>query len=233
MLSNSWNVPVPLLVDDEYLSVHGEGEQPPEVPSRLGLFVSSCKLFEILHEILLNFYAEDSGIRNSQHLESDAYAQEIIGDVLSFNRRLDVFRESIPQYLRTTRTSHITISEKNSCVNLQQQVLYCRYEASRFEGLLKWLSILDFCTLDCYRYALYFFRLQKASDKALFNCQNRKIRRFRWMQRLSGIVAIRVSQRPMILLGQYISILIQLTKALDGIVFTVRHIAESSRPNSY
>ena len=129
MLSNSWNVPVPLLVDDEYLSVQGEGEQPPEIPSRLGLFVSSCRLFEILHEILLKFYAEDSGIRNAQHPEPDAYAREIIGDVLNYNRRLDMFRESIPAYLRTTGTSHITISEKNSCVHLQQQVLYCRYTA--------------------------------------------------------------------------------------------------------
>jgi hypothetical protein len=131
MLSNSWNVPVPLLVDDEYLSIQGEGTQPLDVPSRLGLFVSSCKLFEILHEILLNFYAKDSGTRNSKHLDPDAYAREIIGDVLSYNRRLDMFRDSIPEYLRTVRTSHITISEKNSCVNLQQQVLYCRYTAAQ------------------------------------------------------------------------------------------------------
>lgn len=132
MLSNSWNVPVPSLVDDEYLFIQGEGTQPPDVLSRLGLFVSSCKLFEILHEILLNFYAEDSGLRNSKHSDPDTYAREIIGDVLSYNRRLDMFRDSIPEYLRTTRTSHITIAEKNSCVNLQQQVLYCRYTAARY-----------------------------------------------------------------------------------------------------
>ena len=127
MLSKSRNVPVPSLIDDEYLCVQGEGFQPPDVPSRLGLFVSSCKLFEILHEILSDFYAEDSGIGLPKQLESKPHAREIVVDILKFNRRLDEFIDSIPEYLRATGSSHVVVSEKNSCVNLQQQVLYCRY----------------------------------------------------------------------------------------------------------
>ena len=130
MLSNSWKVPVPLLIDDEYLSLHGEGGQPPNVPSRLGLFVSSCHLFEILHEILSNFYAEDTGAAASKSSDSDPHAGDILADVLKYNRLLDKFHESIPEYLRATTSSYIAVSEKNSCVNLQQQVLYCRYSTS-------------------------------------------------------------------------------------------------------
>jgi hypothetical protein len=131
MLSNSWNVPIPLLIDDEYLSVQGEGVQPPDVPCRLGLFVSSCKLFEILHDILFSFYAKDPGMGLSKQLESDPGARDLLKDALDYNRRLDKFNDSIPEYLRTATSSHITVSEKNSCVNLQQQVLYCRYACSR------------------------------------------------------------------------------------------------------
>jgi hypothetical protein len=130
MLTSSGNVPIPLLIDDEYLSVQAVGVQPSEVPSRLGLFVSSCKLFEILHDILSNFYAESSGSGLSKQLESGGDARHLLVDVLNYNRRLDKFNDSIPEYLRTSRTSQIVVSEKNSCVNLQQQVLYCRYTSS-------------------------------------------------------------------------------------------------------
>lgn len=133
MISNAWNVPVPLLIDDEYLNIEGEGVQPPAVPSRMGLFVSSCKLFEILHDVLSTFYAGDAGTRNAKQIETEILPQEIIENVLSYNRRLDSFKKSIPEYLRTERTSHITVSSKNSCINLQQQVLYCRY--IEFRGL--------------------------------------------------------------------------------------------------
>ena len=149
MLSKSWKVPVPLLIDDEYLSVQGEGVQPSKIPSRLGLFVSSCKLFEILHEILSNFYIGDSSVGLLKQQESELDQREIIMDVLDYNRRLDKFSDSIPEYLRTTRSSQVIFSEKNSCVNLQQQVLYCRYVSfPRFTILRRQVNVLDSCIPD-------------------------------------------------------------------------------------
>lgn len=127
MISSPSHVPVPLLIDDEYLLVEGEGEQPPDVPSRLGLFVSSCKLFEILHEILYNFYGEESGNGLLEQFKSDSRARDILVEVLDYNRRLDRFSNTIPEYLQTNESSGIVFSQKNSCINLQQQVLFCRY----------------------------------------------------------------------------------------------------------
>jgi hypothetical protein len=127
MLSKSWKVPVPLLIDDEHLSVDGTGVQPPDIPSRLGLFVSSCELFEILHDILATFYVDESGADSSKQLHPQTPGRDIITDVLSFNRRLDEFVESIPEYLHVTEISQVIVSEKNTCIHLQQQVLYCRY----------------------------------------------------------------------------------------------------------
>lgn len=116
MLQDAANIPIPLTIDDEFLRSDGEeGLQPMDVPSRLGLFVSSCKLFEHLAEILRTFYTANP--------EPD----DLIEIVLRLNRRLDSFAKSVPDYLQTSEVSPLVVSEKNSCVSLQQQVLYCRY----------------------------------------------------------------------------------------------------------
>jgi len=116
MLQDAGKVPIPMLIDDEFLRDDGEeGHQPTDVPSRLGLFVSSCTLFEHLAEILRTFYTASS--------EPD----DLVEIVLRLNRRLDSFAKSVPDYLQTSEVSPLVVSEKNNCVSLQQQVLYCRY----------------------------------------------------------------------------------------------------------
>lgn len=87
MVNKSYNTPVPFLIDDEYLRSEGEGTQPSQVPSHLGLFVSSCKLFEILADILSTFYASDRSTRLDR--ESKSCVEDMISNVLNFNRRLD------------------------------------------------------------------------------------------------------------------------------------------------
>lgn len=116
MLPDAGKVPIPLVIDDEYLRDDSEdGIQPAGVPSHLGLFTSSCKLFEYLGEILKAFYVGESE------------PQDMIEKALRFNGRLDEFANSVPSYLQMSQVSRMVISEKNSCVSLQQQVLYCRY----------------------------------------------------------------------------------------------------------
>lgn len=122
MVNKSFSTPVPAQIDDEYLQKDGSGTQPPSSPSRLGLFVFSCKLFEILADILSTSYAG----RTSTDSHSESSVQDLISDVLSFNRRLDDFIVSLPGYLNTTRSVQVSVNEKNSHINLQQQVLYCR-----------------------------------------------------------------------------------------------------------
>ncbi|KAF4463549.1 fungal trans domain containing protein [Fusarium albosuccineum] len=100
MISTSWNVPFPSLIDDEYLSLDGEGTQPQGIPSRLGLLVWSSKLFLILDDILLNFNAPHPSKSVDTMTEKDFSVQQIISDVLTLNRRIDKFSESIPAYLR-------------------------------------------------------------------------------------------------------------------------------------
>lgn len=122
MVNKSNSTPIPSPIDDDYLQKIGEGIQPTSVPSRLGLFVYSCRLFEILADILSSFYADGT----NGHEDSSQSIQDMVLEVLKFNRRLDSFVESIPDYLRTDRSVELTFNEKNSYINLQQQVLYCR-----------------------------------------------------------------------------------------------------------
>jgi hypothetical protein len=127
MISKKWNIPIPLLIDDEYLRSDGdEGVQPTGTASRMGLFVYSCHLFELLAEILESFYIEDSESKLPKQSSATIPEEVMIAHALDFNRRLDRFADSIPEDLQTSQISQIVASERNSHVNLQQQVLYCR-----------------------------------------------------------------------------------------------------------
>ena len=120
MINKTYSTPIPSMIDDEHLSTMSEGSQPPGIPSRLGSFASSCKLFEILADILSSFY---SGIHDT---DAEPSVPDMISEVLTYNRRLDSFIASIPEYLKTKHSPVVVVSEKNTCTNLQQQVLYCR-----------------------------------------------------------------------------------------------------------
>ncbi|KAJ4322522.1 hypothetical protein N0V84_004768 [Fusarium piperis] len=127
MISTSWHVPLPSLIDDEFLSADGQGEQPQDRPSRLGLLVWSSKLFLILDEILLSFYAPHPQKSVDIMAENDLNVRQIISDVMSLNRRIEEFFDSIPEYLRLEAGSELTIPEQQEVsVTIQKQILNCR-----------------------------------------------------------------------------------------------------------
>lgn len=90
MIDKAHTIPIPAMIDDDYLSDREEARQPPGIHSRLGLFVYSCKLFEILEDILDLFYRDTGSHRSANGANQVA---EIVTPVLDFNRRLDSFLE--------------------------------------------------------------------------------------------------------------------------------------------
>ncbi|RSL46449.1 hypothetical protein CEP54_013847 [Fusarium duplospermum] len=126
MISTSWHVPLPSLIDDEYLSADGEGEQPQDRPSRMGLLIWSSKLFLILDEILLSFYAPHPQKSVDTMSEGDLNVQQIISDVMVLNRRIEEFFDSIPEYLRLEPGSEFTPDQQELSVTIQKQILNCR-----------------------------------------------------------------------------------------------------------
>jgi hypothetical protein len=125
MTSGSPEVPKPLIIDDEYLAVEGEGRQPDGCPSRLALFVSSSRLYDILDEILARLYQKR---RDQQAVPaSDSSLQQPLATILALNTRLESFLDSIPEYLQSTSPAMSPFTmETAGHIRLQQQILQCR-----------------------------------------------------------------------------------------------------------
>ena len=124
MINRPNDVPLPLMIDDEYLSNSHEGEQPQSIPSRLGAFVFSRKLFDLLG-LVLSFLSSPALNATTQTKDLGPVG-DILAQVLELNRKLDVFSESVPPYLRKTETTSPFTAANDNHVHLQQRVLHCR-----------------------------------------------------------------------------------------------------------
>lgn len=123
MIEKQIDVPVPALVDDEFLRDRGTGVQSAGVPSRLGMFVSSSPLLELLEEILERFYRHGTSVKGQS---GSPDTTDLVTPVLVLNRKLDDFAETIPEYLRVFDKGG-TPGRTEDHVQLQQQVLFNRY----------------------------------------------------------------------------------------------------------
>lgn len=127
MISARSGVPIPSLIDDEYLRVQGEGTQPAGTPSGLGLLAYSSRLFVILDDILSDFYSSNPGCNVTEMAADEIQVQKILSDIMSRNRRLDEFLEQIPDYMRyETSASRNMSSFQERSVEIQRQILHCR-----------------------------------------------------------------------------------------------------------
>jgi hypothetical protein len=125
------DVPLPDILDDEQLADGNLGAQP-EKPSRLGLFVYSSRLFELMGEILDRFYRHGAPKRD---------AADIVTSALEFNRRLDDFAANLPEHLRVLGQNEPASPPTEDYVQLQRQVLNCRFLYVRLQSLRPLLEI--------------------------------------------------------------------------------------------
>lgn len=104
--TGSWNVQEPAIIDDQYLSTEGEGVQPLGLHSRMYLFVYSLRLFDIMDEILSEFYLLQGGKSGSNSSKFfDPWSVRVLGNILTINGKLDDFRDSVPQILKDVHES--------------------------------------------------------------------------------------------------------------------------------
>ena len=151
MISTTWEVPFPSLIDDEYLSIQGEGEQPHGIPSRLGLCIWSSKLFLILDDVLRRLYTHHAQKSAIPSAEAEVSTQETVSDVLVLHRRLDQFFESIPTYLHP-QTNPESWQHGEASVIIQRQVLYCRLVFYLFSPT-ELLQVTNVCNPGIYMFA--------------------------------------------------------------------------------
>ncbi|VUC32115.1 unnamed protein product [Clonostachys rosea] len=124
MIYGHSKIPLPLMVDDEYLLEDGEGSQPHE-PAQMSSFVYSCKLFDILNEILSSFYADKSNEPQSSNTHSASYQE--LSTVMRLNSALDDFQDTLPRYLVISPDSANTIASVHDKISLGAKILYSRF----------------------------------------------------------------------------------------------------------
>ncbi|KAF3395135.1 hypothetical protein DPV78_009209 [Talaromyces pinophilus] len=84
------SVPLPQMIDDEYLLDEGEGCQPPQLRSFIEGFVYSIRLFDILHDVLIACYSPSIG--------GDVLDKQL-STVMRINSDLDRFLQDLPPHL--------------------------------------------------------------------------------------------------------------------------------------
>jgi hypothetical protein len=126
MVLGTWDVIAPSMIDDEYLTQNGDGVQPPDLPSRMGLFVYSLQLFEIMDEVLSSFYIRDSGRTSLNNRFSQSWSPEELLKVLNISSKLDRFGDSLPDFLRPEFGSITENEPQYNHLMLQAKVLHCR-----------------------------------------------------------------------------------------------------------
>ncbi len=85
MFGRTHRTPLPDLIDDESVG-SGVSSQPPTTLPSLALFVQSCKLFKILHDVLDLLNTCKNGSHND-----DARWEDLIIQILTINRQLELF----------------------------------------------------------------------------------------------------------------------------------------------
>lgn len=123
-------VPLPILIDDEYLQMDGVGSQPLDKPSYLGLFVNSCLLIDILRDVLHFVTTCEPDAEKTSDESGLTPIPRMVAEVLELNRRLDQFSKALPSYLRLSESEIETLQCDNE-VGFQKKVLYCRFLLTR------------------------------------------------------------------------------------------------------
>ncbi|KAF4472260.1 C6 transcription factor [Fusarium albosuccineum] len=121
-----WNVVSKLLmIDDEFLLEDGEGAQPSHLNPRMGSFVYSLKLFDILNEILATFYARKNTF--FQGHDTASWDCQELDVVLRFNMQLNKFWESVPNYLAVSQGPEGSNTTDSARIAPGAKILYPRF----------------------------------------------------------------------------------------------------------
>ena len=119
-------VPIPVTIDDKYLSSTDVGSQPSGLLSYLSLFTYSCSLFDILKDVLQLFSLRGAADSSLAQRPADTLSLDgVLVETLNLSRRLDHFRDSVPAEIRIGNRPPIPPEAQHTTLNLMQQVLYC------------------------------------------------------------------------------------------------------------
>ena len=124
MILESSDVPLPEMIDDEYLLENSQGVQPTNVSPQMGCFVYSSHLFDILHEILVEIYVKKKA--NPQEQNALCWSGEGLQTIMTYHRALSKFQETLPAYLIKDDNNMSPSSIAESGIALGSKILHSR-----------------------------------------------------------------------------------------------------------
>ncbi|UNI24980.1 hypothetical protein JDV02_010693 [Purpureocillium takamizusanense] len=120
-LPETVQVPVPSMIDDEYLDSRAESSaiRPDGEPSVVAFFVKTIELYDIINDIILELYqsSTDMASKETHHLVA----------VLQFDDRLLKWEQSLPEHLQYAHCK----GEQDLIFERQRIVLRARYLQAR------------------------------------------------------------------------------------------------------
>ncbi len=123
-------VPPPLAVDEDFLSSCGrQGSQQPQQPSVLSFYTYTLKLYEILHDVLFNFYFHSmQDIQTTGQRHDKFFGNSPTGhpSIFELERRLSRWQESVPDHLRIGSYEGNTTAD-DTVLHRQAVILHQRY----------------------------------------------------------------------------------------------------------
>ncbi|KAJ9658245.1 hypothetical protein H2198_003818 [Neophaeococcomyces mojaviensis] len=97
-------VPLPLALDDDHTTSEntGQGHSSAQPRSLMDFFISSLKLYDILHDVIFNFYSVNSQRDRQRNWPHDRPLDPIEGNpsVFELERRLSGWENSLPLHLK-------------------------------------------------------------------------------------------------------------------------------------
>ncbi len=95
-------VPLPLPIDEEYLSPDSRRGQPAKVPRTFSVefYVLSLKLYDIMHDILFSFYSVNGQACQPADSKDLTFMDQGENSVFEIERRLSKWADSIPDHFR-------------------------------------------------------------------------------------------------------------------------------------
>lgn len=124
------SVPLPLPIDDEYLSskVQIQNHQPSGQPSRLHFFKHALILSDILTEMISDLYSSAMDREFLRKVGSTSRNQIQHTSIIGYESRLNEFWNSLPAHLRSSKNVDGTaVEESDRLFSYQSAVLRARY----------------------------------------------------------------------------------------------------------
>lgn len=134
------DVPEPAVVDDEFISAEGVGQQPPGTPSRMGAFVATLRYYVVLESVLdlppsLNassstFLARASKVLSGFGRNTDMREEEMMLDEL--RRNLPQYWAHTPETIASDDVIRVTQTVRLHCLERFIVLLIYRHRFSNF-----------------------------------------------------------------------------------------------------